>query len=81
MFVNFAAPGESWLAVPWQFRSASEQHEQPAGDTWANGLDSPKSMAKPALSEEFLTWAPASTAIAIAQKVGSYMGLVDPSMN
>lgn len=60
MFANYAASGESLFSAPCRFLSASGLRELPGGDTCANGIAKVKSMAKPALPEEFSTWAPAS---------------------
>jgi hypothetical protein len=81
MFANYTAPGEGWFSEPNQFLTASKLHELAAVDTCTNGIAKIKSMAKPALPEKLFTWTPTTTAIAIAQKVGSYVGLVQAPEN
>lgn len=77
MFANYTAPGEGLFAGPCRLLSESGLHELAAGDTCATCIAKIKSMAKPALPEKFFTWAPASTAVDLAQKVGSYAGFAE----
>jgi hypothetical protein len=81
MFVNYTAPIASLFSKPCQFLSESGLHQIAAGDSCAICMAKIKSLAKPALPENFLTWAPASTAVDLAQKVGAYVGFAKTPVN
>ncbi|MGH7597514.1 MAG: hypothetical protein ACREOI_14260 [bacterium] len=81
MFVNYTAPIAGLFSAPCQFLSESGLRQFAAGDSCAICIAKIKSLAKPALPEEFFTWAPASTAVSIAQMVGSYVGLAEAPVN
>jgi hypothetical protein len=81
MFASFTAPIADLFSEPCQFLSESGLHQLTVSDTCATGIAKIKSLAKPKLPEKVFTWAPASTAVDLAQKVGSYVGLAEAPAN
>jgi hypothetical protein len=76
-FINYTAPITDLFSEPCQLLSESGLHQLAIGDTCTTGVTKIKSLVKPALPEEFFAWAPASTAVGLAQKVGSYVGFAE----
>lgn len=81
MFAYYSAPDKSLFAEPCQLLPESGLPQFAAGDSCVICMAKIKSLATPALPEKFFTWAPASTAVGLAQKVGSYVGFAEASEN
>jgi hypothetical protein len=81
MFAFYSVPDKDLFAEPCQILPESGLHQLAAGDSCVICMAKIKSLAKPALPEKLFTWAPASTAVDLAQKVGSYVGFAEASEN
>lgn len=81
VFINYTAPGANLFSEPCQLLTESGLHQVAAGGSCDICMAKIKSLAKPALPETFFAWAPTSTAVDLAQKVGSYVGLVEVAEN
>ncbi len=81
VFINYTAAIADLFSEPCQLLAESGLHQVAAGDSCIICMAKVKSLVKPALPEKFFTWAPASTAVGLAQKVGSYVGFAEAAEN
>jgi hypothetical protein len=74
MFTNYTASNDGLFSEPCPLLSESGLYELASDDSCLTGMARIKSLAKPAVPEKFFAWTPVSTALDLAQKVGSYVG-------